>query len=97
LATPAQEAPQAVASPGEAAFAEARAHFRANDIPAAIQSFEQAARLLPRSADVQKQLGRAYMRAGRVNDARAAYRRYLDLAPNAPDRALVEAMLQARE
>jgi predicted RNA polymerase sigma factor len=33
------------------------------------------------------------MRAGDPNRARRAYRRYLELAPNAADRALIERMI----
>jgi len=48
---------------------------------------------MPRNAQVQKQLGRAYMRAGNVERGGAAYRRYLELAPSAPDRAIIERLL----
>jgi serine/threonine-protein kinase len=81
-------------SPGRAAYEEGRRLFLANDIPGAIRAFELAARHTPESPDVQKQLGRAYMRAGNVDRAAAAYRRYLELAPNAPDRAIIERLIE---
>ena len=83
----------AALSPGQRAYEEGRSRFLANDVAGAIASFEEAARLMPGNAQVHKQLGRAYMRAGNVARASAAYRRYLELAPNAPDRAIVERMI----
>ena len=80
-------------SPGQRAYEEGRSRFLANDVAGAIASFEEAASLMPQNAQVHKQLGRAYMRAGNVARASAAYRRYLELAPNAPDRAIVERMI----
>jgi predicted RNA polymerase sigma factor len=34
------------------------------------------------------------MRAGDVEGAAEAYRRYLELAPSAPDRAIIERMIE---
>ena len=85
--------PTPAQSPGDAAYDEGRRLFLANDVQAAIARFEEAARLMPRNAQVQKQLGRAYMRAGNVERGTAAYHRYLELAPNAPDRAIIERLL----
>lgn len=80
-------------SPGRAAFDEGRRLFLGNDVPGAIRHFEEAARLMPRNAQVQKQLGRAYMRTGNVQRGVSAWRRYLELAPNAGDRAIAEAII----
>ncbi|AKF05615.1 serine/threonine-protein kinase [Sandaracinus amylolyticus] len=77
----------------EIAFEEGRRRFLANDVPGAIARFEEAARAAPSDADVQKQLGRVYMRAGDVARSIAAYRRYLELAPDAADRAVVERII----
>jgi serine/threonine-protein kinase len=77
-------------SPGQVAYEEGRRRFLENDVQGAIASFEEAARAMPGNAQVHKQLGRAYMRAGNVERAAAAYRRYLELYPDAPDRAIVE-------
>ncbi len=41
-------------------------------------------------------LGRCYMRAGRTADARANYRRYLDLAPDASDAPFVRGIIGQR-
>ena len=78
---------------GQRAFAEGRRLFLANDVPGAIANFEEAARLMPNDGDVQKQLGRAYMRAGDVQRSVAAYRRYLALSPDAADRAIIEGII----
>jgi predicted RNA polymerase sigma factor len=34
------------------------------------------------------------MRAGQVTEAKESYRRYLDLAPNAPDAMFIESILK---
>jgi serine/threonine protein kinase len=80
-------------SDGQRAFDEGRRLFLANDVRGAIARFEDAARLMPANAEVQKQLGRAYMRGGDVDRSIAAYRRYLVLAPEAADRAIVEGII----
>jgi Flp pilus assembly protein TadD len=74
-------------------YDEGRRAFLAQDFEGAIRAFEQAARSSPSDADVQRQLGRAYMRAGDVTRGVAAYRRYLELAPDAPDRAVIESII----
>ena len=65
----------------------------AGDLRGAIAHFERYARAHPSNARVQQQLGRAYMRAGDVDRGVTAYRRYLRLSPDAPDRAIVERIL----
>jgi hypothetical protein len=42
---------------------------------------------------LQRFLGRCYMRLGLVTKARASYRRYLELAPDAPDAAFVRGIV----
>ncbi len=97
VAPPTVEAPSTeptpALSPGAAAFAEGRRRFLANDTAGAITQFEEAARLMPSNPEVQRQLARAHMRAGDVARSVAAYRRYLELAPDAPDRAVVEGII----
>ncbi len=80
-------------TPAERAFERGRAAFMAQDVEGAISAFEEAARLSPSDANVQKQLGRAYMRAGQRDRGVAAYRRYLELDPSARDRAVVESII----
>jgi serine/threonine-protein kinase len=91
--TPPETEPTPAISPGAAAFAEGRRLFLANDMTGAIQRFQEASRLMPTNPEVQRQLGRAHMRAGDVAHSVAAYRRYLELAPEAPDRTVVEGII----
>jgi serine/threonine protein kinase len=42
---------------------------------------------------VHRMLGACYYRVGRIERGRAAYRRYLELRPDAPDRADIEAII----
>ncbi|MBX3252113.1 MAG: protein kinase [Myxococcales bacterium] len=86
-------AAEGAAERAQTLFEEGRQRFLVNDVAGAITKFEAAARLRPRDAEIQKQLGRAYMRAGDVDAARRAYRRYLELAPNASDRSFIERIL----
>ena len=81
-------------APEVSPYERGRQRFLNNDLRGAIAAFESAARQEPRNPQIQKELGRAYMRAGDSDRGRAAYRRYLQLAPSAPDRALIERMLQ---
>jgi serine/threonine protein kinase len=92
---PVEPAPAAAETrpPGQIAFEDGRRLFLANEVAPAIARFEEAATLMPRSAEVQKQLGRAYMRAGDTDRSIAAYRRYLALAPDAADRTVVERII----
>jgi tRNA A-37 threonylcarbamoyl transferase component Bud32 len=79
--------------PESAALAEGRRLVLAGDLRGAIARFEEASRAIPSSATLQKELGRTHMRAGNVAQGIAAYRRYLELAPDAPDRAIVERII----
>ncbi len=99
IAPPPTSAPPATdaRSEGQRAFDEGRRLFLANDVPGAIGQFEEAARLMPTNAEVQKQLGRAYMRGGDVTRSVAAYRRYLVLRPDAADRAIIEGIIAQHE
>ena len=75
-------------------FEEGRRAFLAQDFAAAIRAFEQASSESPSNPETQKQLARSLMRAGQVQRALTAYRRYLELAPNAADRAVIETIIE---
>ncbi|MHB8109469.1 MAG: tetratricopeptide repeat protein [Syntrophorhabdaceae bacterium] len=60
-----------------------------NDYKRAVREFEQAAKLAPNWPDVYFNLGSIQARAGRYSEAIWHYKRYLELAPNAPDAAKV--------
>ena len=43
---------------------------------------------------IYKFLGKCYMRAGRASEANANYKRYLELAPNAPDAPFIKSIIK---
>jgi hypothetical protein len=55
-----------------------------------------AAESAPESPRVLEFLGRCYMRLGSVDRARSYYRKYLELAPSAPNAAFVRAMIEPK-
>jgi Flp pilus assembly protein TadD len=57
---------------------------------------EEAARRAPEVARLHGFLGRCYLRIGRLDEGRASYRRYLELAPSAPDAPFVRAIVEGR-
>lgn len=61
---------------------------------AALSSYRRAIELDPRAAEAWRGLGLALMKKGDGAEARKAFRTYLELAPEAPDRAHVEAALR---
>jgi len=79
--------------PQKSAATLGREAFNAGDISQAIQHFEDAKRSNPSNADVHLMLGKCYYRVGQTNLGRAAYRRYLELRPNAPNRAFLESII----
>jgi serine/threonine-protein kinase len=94
-AVPLAERPEPEAeSPGQAAYDEGRRRLMNDDVRGAIDKLREAAGHMPANALVQRELGRALMRAGDHAHASAAYRRYLELAPDAPDRAVIERIVR---
>lgn len=67
--------------------------FHAGHHQEAIRHFEAARRASPGRAEIHRMLGKCYYRVQRLSQARAAYRRYLQLRPNAPDRQFIEPLL----
>jgi tetratricopeptide (TPR) repeat protein len=64
------------------------------DTAEACRRGEDAKKAAPGLASVYKFLGKCYMRAGNVVAAKDSYRRYLELAPNAPDAVFIESMIK---
>jgi beta-barrel assembly-enhancing protease len=59
----------------------------------ALSSYRRAIELDPRAAEAWRGLGLVLQKKGDAEEARTAFRRYLELAPDAPDRAHVEAAI----
>jgi hypothetical protein len=59
------------------------------DYERAVREFEQAAKLAPNWQDVYFNLGSVHTKAGNYGEAMRHYKRYLELAPNAPDAAKI--------
>lgn len=55
---------------------------------------EEARRLEPSAAAPYKFLGKCYMRAGNTARATDNYRKYLEMAPNAPDAAFIKSIVR---
>jgi len=64
------------------------------DAAQACRKGEEAKRAAPKAAPVYKFLGKCYMRAGSVAQAKDNYRRYLEIEPNAPDAVFIESMIK---
>jgi tetratricopeptide (TPR) repeat protein len=61
-------------------------YMKRGNYDAAIERFQDAARFQPRLARPYYLLGEAYERKGEVDNALAAYRKYLEVYRTAPDR-----------
>ena len=64
-------------------------------LSSAVTDYQKAAKIHPRSATAQQQLATAATNAGKADVAIAAWKRYLELAPNSPQRAQIEAQIKA--
>jgi predicted Zn-dependent protease len=79
---------------GHLALAEtARREAKGEWMEAALSGYRKAIELDPKGADAWRGLGLVLSKKGDDDEARKAYRRYLEVAPDAPDRAHVEAAL----
>jgi hypothetical protein len=93
-ATPAQEAPLAPAREDTSTLLDrAEQLLVAGQATAACALGERASAEAPRLPTVHRFLGKCYMRLPDAARARAHYVRYLELAPQAPDRQFVRAMV----
>lgn len=72
-------------------------YLQQDDFESARLTFEQAAREHPDAASAQFNLSLAYEAEGRTLSAIESARRYLDLAPGAPDRPSVEERIRSLE
>jgi tRNA A-37 threonylcarbamoyl transferase component Bud32 len=72
----------------------AERHWADGDFEQALGLYEQAARHDPSEPTYQRQIGLAYISLGREARAMAPLRRYVQMAPNASDRPMIEALLR---
>ena len=95
-ATPPEEAPENLDATREARehFTAGLQHFQSHQYREAIQSFELAARLVP-SADISFNIARAHEELSEYDQAIQAYQNYLRDRVDPPDRAQVEAHIEA--
>jgi tRNA A-37 threonylcarbamoyl transferase component Bud32 len=88
-----EPAPAPAPPDARALLATAKSLLLEGELARACETGEQAARLAPRSPDVALFLGRCYVRLGKPALARAHYRVYLEVAPDAPDAVFVRGIL----
>jgi tetratricopeptide (TPR) repeat protein len=65
-----------------------------NDLAEALRLAEELRAQHPGFPDTYRSLGLLHLKAGRKPEAAAAFRRYLELSPAAPDRTYIENFLQ---
>lgn len=81
---------------GAVHFARAELHRmrdRPGDLSLAVSAYRQALKEVDAPIETHRQLGLVLRRLNQLEAARAAFRKYLELAPNAPDHALIESYL----
>ena len=64
------------------------------EVANACKKGEEQKTMTPRLPSIYKFLGKCYMRAGQPERAKEAYRRYLELAPDAPDAAFIKSIVK---
>jgi tRNA A-37 threonylcarbamoyl transferase component Bud32 len=74
--------------------ARAEAHMLVGEVERGCELGERAAAAMPTLPAAQRFLGQCYIRLGDSTRAHPHYRRYLELAPDAPDREFVRAILE---
>ena len=72
-------------------------YLKRGNYDAAIERFEDATHFQPKLARPYSLLGEAYERKGDVDKALAAYRKYLDVYRNAPDREKIQKRIEKLE
>jgi tetratricopeptide (TPR) repeat protein len=97
---PPRQRPVKVAAASAGSASAAREHVAKGDKalrsfnPAdAMASFQRALELDPRSAGAHRGMGMAYVLQGKNAEAKAEYAKYLQLAPEAPDREQIQRLL----
>jgi eukaryotic-like serine/threonine-protein kinase len=84
----------ATADPMRDPMKEAERLLAQGEVAAACKKVEEQKVMTPRLPAVYKLLGKCYMRSGQPERARANYRQYLELSPNAADAAFIKSMVK---
>ncbi|MCC6138084.1 MAG: tetratricopeptide repeat protein, partial [Bdellovibrionaceae bacterium] len=71
----------------------ARCYRLSGALDSAVQMLDQAAQRESGNPEIYKELGQSYHMQGLIGNARTAYDKYLQLSPNAPDRAEIESRM----
>ena len=64
------------------------------EVVSACEKGEDQKRMSPQLPRIYRFLGKCYMRGGQPDRARDNYRRYLELAPDAPDAAFIKSIVK---
>ncbi len=80
---------------GERALVEARRRLRRNDVAGALRMLEQSQNELGDRPDILRVLGEAQIRMGDARKGARTLGRYLEVAPEARDRVVVQALIDA--
>ena len=97
--TPPATPDPAAAKPSTApkgAFAEGEALFKGGDVEGALAKYQEAARANPSDAKAQKMIGKCYNRLGQHDRAVPYLKKYLELAPDASDKAFIQAQIDQK-
>jgi Flp pilus assembly protein TadD len=89
-------APAPEPEPVEAQVVRAEDLLAEGEVARACALGEVAVARSPRLAAARGFLGRCYMREGQTDRARASYRAYLELAPDAPDAPFVRTIVEPK-
>jgi len=88
--------PPAVPSPPKGVYAEGEALFRGGDVEGALAKYQEAARANPSDAKAQKMIGKCYNRLGQHDRAVPYLKKYLELSPDASDKAFIQAQIDQK-
>jgi Flp pilus assembly protein TadD len=78
------------------ALAEGDGLFRGGDVEGALAKYQEAARANPSDAKAQKMIGKCYNRLGQHDRAVPYLKKYLDLLPDASDKAFIQAQIDQK-
>jgi hypothetical protein len=78
------------------ALAEGDGLFRGGDVEGALAKYQEAARANPSDPKAQKMIGKCYNRLGQHDRAVPYLKKYLELSPDASDKAFIQAQIDQK-